>query len=69
MKSNKNFQKSKKANSFDSERDSKVKKVGASSKKTKYFKKEIFDELDELGDIDLFEEKEDFLEEDEDSDL
>lgn len=67
MKSNKNFQKSKKSNSFNDEREIKVKKVGVPSKKKKNFKKEIFDEIEEYEDIDLFGNKEDFLEDDEDS--
>ncbi len=68
MKSNKNFQKSKKSSSFIDDREVKVKKVEGSSKKKKYFKKEIFDEIDEFEDLDLFGNKEDFLEDDEDSD-
>lgn len=68
MKSNKNFQKSKKSNSLKDDREVKVKKVEDSSKKKKYFKKEIFDEIDEFEDLDLFGKKEDFLEDDEDSD-
>lgn len=68
MKSNKNFQKSKKSSSFNDDREAKVKKVEDSSKKKKYFKKEIFDEIDEFEDLDLFGNKEDFLEDDEDSD-
>lgn len=68
MKSNKNFQKSKKSSSFNDDREVKVKKVEGSSKKKKYFKKEIFDEIDEFEDLDLFGNKEDFLEDDEDSD-
>ncbi|MFC2103819.1 hypothetical protein ACFLS4_00515 [Bacteroidota bacterium] len=43
MKSAKNFHKTKKSNSFDDEKELKVKKVGVSSKKKKNFKKEVFD--------------------------
>lgn len=60
MKSNRNFQKTKKSNSFDEERDMKVKKVGTGKKK-KNFKKEIFAELDEEDEeFDLFGRDEDF---------
>ncbi|MEE4197722.1 MAG: hypothetical protein V2I54_08765 [Bacteroidales bacterium] len=65
MKSNKNFQKSKKNRSFDDEREMKVKKVNGSKKK-KYFKKEIFDEIEEFEDLDLFGNNEDFLDDEED---
>lgn len=68
MKSNKNFQKSKKSVPFNDDREAKVKKVEGSTKKTKYFKKEIFDEIDEFEDLDLFGNKEGFSEDDEDSD-
>ena len=53
MKSNKNFQKSKKTNNFEGDSDTKMKKVD-SSKKIKYFKKEIEDEIDESEEFDLF---------------
>ncbi|HRW61892.1 MAG TPA: hypothetical protein P5132_00310 [Bacteroidales bacterium] len=68
MKSNKNFQKSKKQRPFDEEYESRVKKVG-SEKKSKNFKREIFEELDEFEEfeeIDLFgktEEDEDYEDE------
>lgn len=68
MKSNKNFQKSKKPSAFVDDREVRVKKVEGSSKKKKNFKKEIFDEIDEFEDIDLFGKNEDFVEEDEDED-
>ena len=64
MKSSKNFQKSKKSRHFDNEGEMKLKKVG-SSKKTKYFKKEIEDELDESDEFDLFGFNKDDSEEDE----
>ncbi|MEA2105594.1 MAG: hypothetical protein U9P82_02575 [Bacteroidota bacterium] len=64
MKSNKNFQKSKKNKSFGDEREMKVKKVNA-SKKQKYFKKEIFDEIEEFEDIDLYGKEDDFLDDEE----
>jgi len=75
MKSNKNFQKSKKHRPFDEEYDSRVKKIG-SEKKSKNFKREIFEEIDEFEEIDLFgknEEDEDYedeniFEDDDDSD-
>jgi hypothetical protein len=55
MKSNRNFQKSKKSNSFDEVREKKVKKVGGPTKKKKNFKQEIFAELeDEEEELDLF---------------
>ncbi|MCB2197415.1 MAG: hypothetical protein KQH79_16265 [Bacteroidetes bacterium] len=60
MKSNRNFQKTKKSNSFDEEKELKVKKVGTGKKK-KNFKKEIFAELDEEEEeFDLFGRDEDF---------
>lgn len=65
MKSNKNFQKSKKPKSFDDEREKKAKKVNG-SKKEKYFKKEIFDEIEEFEDIDLFGKNDNFLDHEED---
>ncbi len=67
MKSNKNFQKSKKNKSFENEREMKVKKVNGSKKK-KYFKKEIFDEIEEFEDLDLFGKNDDFLDYEEDDD-
>jgi hypothetical protein len=42
----------------------KVKKVNA-SKKQKYFKKEIFDEIEEFEDIDLYGKEDDFLDDEE----
>jgi len=65
MKSSKNFQKSKKTKHFDGEGELKAKK-GGSSKKSKYFKKEIEDELDDSEEFDLFKfsEDEEDLEED-----
>lgn len=68
MKSNKNFQKSKKSIPFDSNREMKVKKGDATLNKKKHLKKEIFDEIDEFEDIDLYRNKEDILEDEEDSD-
>jgi hypothetical protein len=60
MKSNRNFHKSKKSNSFDEEREMKVKKVGTGKKK-KNLKQEIFAELDEEDEeFDLFGRDEDF---------
>jgi len=67
MKSNKNFQKSKKSKSFDNEREMNVKKVQGSKKK-KYFKKEIFDEIEEFEDLDLYGKSDDFLYGDEEED-
>ncbi|MDK2977937.1 MAG: hypothetical protein PWP52_651 [Bacteroidales bacterium] len=64
MKSNKKFQKSKKNKSFGDEREMKVKKVNA-PKKQKYFKKEIFDEIEEFEDIDLYGKEDDFLDDEE----
>jgi hypothetical protein len=54
MKSNKNFQKAKKIRPFDDEKDLKGKKVIPLTKKDKYFKKEIFDEIDEFEDIEEY---------------
>ena len=68
MKSNKNFQKSKKSNSFDNEREMKSKKAGEPSKKKKNLKREIYNELEDFEDLDLFGNKDEFLEDDEDSD-
>lgn len=66
MKSKRNFQKSKKSNSFDQEREIRIKKVG-SDKKKKNFKKEIFSEIDEDDEeLDLFGKDEDSDEEDSD---
>lgn len=67
MKSNKNFQQSKKNKSFENEREMKVKKVNGSKKK-KYFKKEIFDEIEEFEDLDLFGKDDDVLDNEEDGD-
>lgn len=53
MKSSKNFQKSKKTRNFDGDGELRAKKAD-SSKKSKYFKKEIEDELDEDEEFDLF---------------
>jgi len=68
MKSNKNFHKPKKSNSFDNEREARAKKSGAFSKKKKNLKKEIYDELEEFEDLDLFGNNDEFLEEDGESD-
>jgi len=68
MKSNRNFHKPKKSNSFDHEREARVKNPGASSKKKKNLKKEIYDELEEFEDLDLFANKDKFLDEDDESD-
>ncbi|MFO7827077.1 MAG: hypothetical protein R6V23_00530 [Bacteroidales bacterium] len=65
MKSSKNFQKSKKPKSFDDEREMKAKKANG-SKKDKYFKKEIFDEIEEFEDLDLYGKNDDFLDPEED---
>ena len=62
MKSNRNFQKSKKSNSFDQEREMKSRKAVVFSKKKKYFKREIYEELEEFGDIDLFGNKNEIIE-------
>jgi hypothetical protein len=60
MKSSRNFHKSKKPNSFDEEREMKVKKVGTGKKK-KNFKQEIYAEIDEVDEeFDLFGRDEDF---------
>jgi len=67
MKSKRNFQKSKKSNSFEQEREIRIKKIG-SSKKKKNFKNEIFAEMDEdQEELDLFGKDEDSFDE-EDSD-
>lgn len=68
MKSNKNFHKPKKSNSFDDERNVRAKKSGASLKKKKNLKKEIYDELEEFEDLDLFGNNDEFLQEDDESD-
>lgn len=78
MKSNKNFHKAKKSRPFDDENDLKGKKVNPLVKKDKYFKKEIFDEIDEFEDIeeldddqdleDFDEIEEDYYEDEEDED-
>jgi hypothetical protein len=68
MKSSKNFQKSKKSRSFEGNEDAKVKKVGLSSNKKKNLKKEIYSEIDEFEEIDLFGYKEDDLITEDDSD-
>ncbi len=68
MKSNKNFQKSKKSKSFEGNEEVKVKKVGLSSKKKKNLKKEIFNEIDEFEEIDLFGYKEEDFNIDDDFD-
>lgn len=60
MKSNRNFQKSKKSNSFDEEKELRVKKVGTGKKK-KNLKQEIFAEIDEEDEeFDLFGRDEEF---------
>lgn len=67
MKSNRNFQKSKKSNSFDNEKEMRIKKVGAGKKK-KNFKQEIFSEIeDDDEEFDLFGRNGDSLENKEDS--
>lgn len=68
MKSNKSFQKSKKSKHFDDNQELRIKKVDSSSKKKKNFKKEIYNEIDELEELDLFGNKNDYLDDDEDSD-
>ena len=65
MKSSKNFQKAKKTRSFDGDGESRIKKLD-SSKKSKYFKKEIEDELDEDEELDLFGFKDEIDESDDD---
>lgn len=62
MKSSKNFQKSKKKKHFDNDDELRTKKVG-STKKSKYFKREIEEELDESEEFDLFGFKDDDTEE------
>ena len=64
MKSNKNFQKSKKPRPFDDD-ETRVKRADSSSKKIKNFKKEIYDEIDEFEEIDLFGKNEDYDDEEE----
>jgi hypothetical protein len=61
MKPNKNFQKSKKSNSFDGNEEMRAKKVNSPSKKEKNFKNAMFKEIDELEEIDLFGYKDDDL--------
>lgn len=68
MKSNKNFQKSKKHRPFDEDNEIRAKKVGSPEKKSKNFKKEIFEEIDEFEEIDLFGKNEDY-EDSDDEDL
>lgn len=51
MKSNKTFHKAKKARPFSDENELKGKKVVPLAKKDKYFKQEIFNEIDEFEDI------------------
>ncbi len=63
MKSNKTFHKTKKARPFGDENELKGKKVIPLAKKDKYFKQEIFNEIDEFEDIedfDLEENQDDF---------
>ncbi|MBI9054807.1 MAG: hypothetical protein JEY96_13370 [Bacteroidales bacterium] len=67
MKSSKANQKFKKSNSSENIREKKIKRVKTDSKKEKNFKKDIYDEIDEFEEIDLFGNKEEFLEHDEDS--
>jgi len=67
MKSNKNFHKSKKSNSFDNEREMKIKKIGIDKKK-KNLKQEIFAELDDDEELDLFGRNEDSFDSEEESD-
>ena len=59
MKSNKNFQKAKKPRPFSDENDLKGKKVVPLSKKDKYFKQEIFNEIDEFEDIEDYDREND----------
>jgi hypothetical protein len=70
MKSNKNFHKAKKTRPFSDENELKGKKVIPLAKKDKYFKQEIFNEIDEFEDIeeyDLEENQDDFDEIEDDS--
>ncbi len=53
MKSSKNFQKSKKTRNSDGDSELRTKKMD-SSRKSKYFKKEIENEIDEDEEFDLF---------------
>ncbi len=65
---NKNFQKIKKSKSFDGDNETRIKKVDQpSSKKKKNYKQEIFDEIDEFEDIDLYGKNEDSFEKDPES--
>lgn len=61
MKSSKNFHKSKKSTSFDGDNEPRGKKM-STSKKSKYFKKEIEDEIDDDEELDLFGFKDDHIE-------
>lgn len=65
MKSNKNFHKAKKPRPLSDENDLKGKKVVPLAKKDKYFKQEIFNEIDEFEDIEDYDliENDDDLEE------
>ncbi len=65
MKSSKNFQKTKKTRSFDNEREPRIKKVGNTNKKQKNYKKEIYHEIDEDEELDLFGKKDDILDDEE----
>ncbi|OFX85880.1 MAG: hypothetical protein A2W99_17290 [Bacteroidetes bacterium GWF2_33_16] len=59
MKSNKNFNKAKKPRPFDNESELRGKKVVPLLKKDKYFKKEIFNEIDEFEDIEEYDSDQD----------
>lgn len=67
MKSSKNFQKSKKSNSFGGTEEMKVKKVSSPSKKEKNFKNTLYNEIDEFEELDLFGYKDDDLNTEDDS--
>lgn len=64
MKTNHKHQKPKNSGSFGYEKEKKIKQVKSSSKKKKNFKKEIYDEIDEFEEIDLFGTKEDLDDDD-----
>ncbi len=68
MKSNRNFQKAKKSDFSDEERNMKIKKI-VSGKKKKNFKQEILAEIDEdEEELDLFGRNEDSFEEEDTED-
>lgn len=62
MKTSKNFHKSKKSKPFDGDGEARLKKVGSPSKKKKYFKREIQEEIDETEEFDLFAFKDESIE-------